>query len=87
MRLNRCNRSVLKKRSVILMHSLATPRKTPLGCLKNLNPRQLILTNPHTPSMYRANGAVRNVPEFYEAFDVGEGDVLYLTPEERVKIW
>jgi len=37
--------------------------------------------------MYRANGSVRNVPEFYEAFDVAEGDALYLAPEERVKIW
>jgi putative endopeptidase len=49
--------------------------------------RQLIMTNPHAPSMYRANGAVRNVPEFYEAFDVAVGDALYLPPEERVKIW
>jgi putative endopeptidase len=49
--------------------------------------RQLIATDPHSPSMYRANGAVRNVPEFYEAFDVQEDDALYLTPEERVKIW
>jgi putative endopeptidase len=37
--------------------------------------------------MYRANGSVRNVPEFYTAFDVQEGDALYLPPEERVKIW
>ncbi len=49
--------------------------------------RQLIMTDPHAPSMYRANGAVRNVPEFYEAFDVKEGDALYLPPGERVKIW
>ncbi len=49
--------------------------------------RQLIATDPHSPSMYRANGAVRNVPEFYEAFDVQEGAALYLAPEERVKIW
>ncbi len=49
--------------------------------------RLLIGTNPHSPSMYRANGAVRNVPEFYEAFDVGEDQALYLSPEERVKIW
>jgi putative endopeptidase len=49
--------------------------------------RLLIGTNPHSPSMYRANGAVRNVPEFYTAFDVQEGDALYLPPEERVKIW
>jgi putative endopeptidase len=49
--------------------------------------RQLIQTDSHSPSMYRANGGVRNVPEFYEAFDVQEGDALYLPPEERVKIW
>ena len=49
--------------------------------------RLQIGTNSHAPSMYRANGAVRNVPEFYEAFDVAEGDALYLPPDERVKIW
>jgi len=49
--------------------------------------RLLIGTNPHAPGMYRANGPVRNVPEFYEAFDVKEGDPLYLAPEDRVKIW
>ena len=49
--------------------------------------RQLIMTDPHSPSTYRTNGAVRNVPEFYEAFDVAEADALYLPPEERVKIW
>ena len=49
--------------------------------------RQQIMTDPHSPAVYRANGSVRNVPEFYEAFDVKEGDALYLPPEERVKIW
>ena len=49
--------------------------------------RQQMMTDPHAPSMYRANGSVRNVPQFYEAFDVAEGDALYLPPEERVKIW
>lgn len=49
--------------------------------------RRQIATDPHSPAVYRANGAVRNVPEFYAAFDVQEGDALYLPPEERVKIW
>ncbi len=49
--------------------------------------RVQIATDPHSPPKYRANGAVRNVPEFYEAFNVQEGDALYLPPEERVKIW
>jgi len=49
--------------------------------------RQQINTDPHAPRQYRVNGVVRNVPEFYEAFDVVEGDALYLPPQERVKIW
>ena len=49
--------------------------------------RRQIATDPHSPARYRANGPVRNVPEWYEAFDVEEGDALYLPPEERVKIW
>ncbi len=49
--------------------------------------RNLISTDPHAPSMYRVNGIVRNIPEFYEAFSVEEGDALYLAPEDRVKIW
>ena len=49
--------------------------------------RQRLVTDPHSPSEYRCNGVIRNVPEFYSAFDVKEGDKLYLKPEERVKIW
>ena len=49
--------------------------------------RLLIGTNPHSPAMYRANGAVRNVPDFYQAFNVQQGDALYLPLEDRVKIW
>ena len=49
--------------------------------------REQIATDPHSPRQYRVNGVVRNVPEFYEAFDIAETDALYLPPEERVKIW
>jgi len=49
--------------------------------------RKRIATDPHSPAVYRANGAVRNVPEFYEAFNVAEEDALYLAPEDRAKIW
>jgi putative endopeptidase len=57
------------------------------GIIRDEELRQRIATDPHSPSVYRANGPVRNVPEWYEAFNVKEGDALYLPPEERVKIW
>jgi predicted metalloendopeptidase len=44
-------------------------------------------SDPHSPSEYRCNGVVINVPAFYTAFDVKEGDKMYLAPEKRVKIW
>ena len=49
--------------------------------------RQQVLTNVHAPEMYRANGPIRNIPEFYAAFGVKEGDKLFLPPDRRVKIW
>ncbi len=49
--------------------------------------RQRLVTDPHSPSEYRCNGVIRNMPEFYKTFNVKEGDKLYLKPEERVKIW
>ena len=49
--------------------------------------RRRIATDPHSPAEYRTNGPVRNVPEFYVAFNVRRSDRLYLSPEKRVKIW
>ncbi len=41
----------------------------------------------HSPLPWRVIGIYRNMPEFYEAFDVGPENKLYLPPEERVKLW
>jgi putative endopeptidase len=49
--------------------------------------RNRIQTDSHSPSEFRANGIVMNLPAFYEAFDVKEGDKLFLKEEDRVKIW
>lgn len=49
--------------------------------------RKQIATDPHSPAPFRVNGVVRNIPEFYTAFNVKPGDSLYLAPEKRVKIW
>lgn len=44
-------------------------------------------SDPHSPAKFRVNGVVRNIPEFYSAFNVTETDSLYLAPDKRVKIW
>ena len=46
-----------------------------------------LLTDPHSPSQFRANGPVMNIDAFYDAFDVKPGDQLYKPEEERIKIW
>ena len=48
---------------------------------------QRLASDPHSPSEFRVNGVVRNFDEWYEAFDVQPEDALYLSPEERVRIW
>lgn len=46
-----------------------------------------VLTDPHSPGIFRINGPASNLPEFYVAFGVRKGDRLYRKPRERAKIW
>ena len=48
---------------------------------------QRMATDPHSPAEFRCNQIVRNLSEFYAAFDVAESDALWLDEEQRVKIW
>lgn len=49
--------------------------------------KQRLATDPHSPNEFRCNQIVRNVDDFYTAFDVTEADALWLDPAERVTIW
>lgn len=49
--------------------------------------RTQIKTDPHSPGHIRAIQPLKNIDAFYEAFDIKEGDKMYLPPEERVRIW
>jgi len=49
--------------------------------------RRRLITDPHSPSEYRTNGVLANMPEFYEAFGVKEGDKLFRPEDVRVRIW
>jgi len=49
--------------------------------------KKQIKTNPHSPGQVRAVQSLKNVDAFYKAFEVKEGDGMYIKPEARVKIW
>jgi len=49
--------------------------------------RTQIKTDPHSPGMVRATQPLLNIQAFYDAFDIKEGDDMYLAPEKRVHIW
>lgn len=46
-----------------------------------------VKTDPHSPAKYRAYVPLQNVDVFYKAFDIKQGDGMYIAPEKRVKIW
>jgi len=49
--------------------------------------RNQLLTDVHSPGMYRAFVPLTNIEGFYAAFNVQQGDRLYRAPADRVKIW
>lgn len=49
--------------------------------------QQLLIGDTHSPGKFRVNGPVSSMTEFYDAFDIKEGDPLWRSPEERVDIW
>jgi putative endopeptidase len=48
---------------------------------------QRIVTDSHSPGMYRANGPLTNMDAFYNAFNIKPGDKMYKAPELRTRIW
>jgi putative endopeptidase len=49
--------------------------------------RQRILTDPHSPGEFRVFGPLSNMPQFYEAFGIKEGDKMYRSTDIRANIW
>jgi putative endopeptidase len=45
-----------------------------------------LVTDPHSPSEFRVS-TVRNLDPWYDAYKVSPGQKLYLSPDQRVKIW
>ena len=49
--------------------------------------RQQLVNGTHSPGHIRAFAPMRNIDAWYDAFDVTEGDPLWIAPEDRVRIW
>ena len=57
---------------------------------QNLRPQEIMRrtkTDVHSLGKWRVNAALKNIEDFYTAFDIKEGDAMYLVPEERINIW
>ena len=46
-----------------------------------------IANDSHSPGMYRVNGPLMNCPEFFEAFNVKEGDKMRNVGKKLARIW
>ncbi len=49
--------------------------------------RLQVNTDPHSPSMFRANGPLANMPEFAAAWGCKEGDPMVRPADKRADIW
>jgi putative endopeptidase len=46
-----------------------------------------IVTNPHSPGRFRADGASINSDGFHEAFGTRPGDGMWKAPADRIRLW
>ena len=61
-----------------------------LGWMVNMRPEAVatqIKSNEHAPAKWRVIGPLSNMPEFYSAFGIKQGDNMWRPDSLRVKIW
>ena len=46
-----------------------------------------LVSDPHTPDLWRPIGTASNMEPFYQAFGVKPGDKMYLSPKQRFHLW
>jgi putative endopeptidase len=49
--------------------------------------RNQVMSDVHSPGQFRVDGPLPHIDAWYAAFDVKEGDKLYVKPADRVLIW
>ena len=61
-----------------------------LAWMVNMRPEAIanqVKTDVHSPVKFRVIGPLSDMPEFYTAFNVKQGDKMWLPEDKRVKIW
>lgn len=56
----------------------------------NIRPEEILVltkSDPHSLGKWRVNGALPHISAWYDAFNIKQGDALYLSPDKRVSIW
>ena len=57
---------------------------------QNIRPEEIrrrTKIDPHSLGKWRVNAALRNIAPFYAAFDIKEGDPMFMAPADRGVIW
>ncbi len=55
--------------------------------MKDAGLRTQINTDPHSPAQFRVMGPLMHFEPFYKAFNVKEGDKMFIAEKDRIKIW
>lgn len=48
---------------------------------------EVLLKDSHAPGYLRTNVTIQQFQEFYDTYDIKEGDGMYLAPEARLSVW
>lgn len=71
-----------QKRAFFINYAMVFRQEYPESYIRNL-----VTWDVHSVGHIRINSVVQHIDDWYELFDVEEGDALYLAPEDRITIW
>lgn len=57
------------------------------GNIRDEEIRLCTKTDPHSLGSLRTNATLKNIGEFFDAFGIQDGDIMWRSPEDRVIIW
>lgn len=83
-----CITQLAKKKGDVDFKLLYTSMARALACTKT---REFALyqskTDTHADEKLRINRVLVNIEEFYDAFNINEGDAMYVAPKDRINMW